>query len=199
MLTACDPRPDSTSTLEQVCIELPLSGAEPPYEPDKWNDNWGMQYTNNCYSYAADDFNPHKSEGRPTPGATYTNVNISIPVQCNEIMFRTEGDGFERHSCETACNNQRYKVMVFVSPVPEGIGDYHFYRQDQDGTWSHKRGLSGRVTSLDAVGNTIIDPRCADKNYLHEEFPANYSELCGCMCVERGTTTEVLGNPISGP
>lgn len=63
-----------------------------------------------------------------------------------------------------------------VSEVPEGgylvalvlesetDGDYHWYRQDEDGYWSHKPGQT-EVTNLDASGNLITNPETADRDY----------------------------------
>ena len=36
--------------------------------------------------------------------------------------------------------------------------DYHWYRQDDTGYWSHKPGHT-RATDRDASGNVIVDPR----------------------------------------
>ena len=42
--------------------------------------------------------------------------------------------------------------------------DYHFYRQDSDGTWSHKANNSN-ISRIDASGKIIINPKLADRNY----------------------------------
>ena len=40
-------------------------------------------------------------------------------------------------------------------------GDFHWYRLDDNGTWSHKPG-QGRATNLDDAKYVINDPREAD-------------------------------------
>ena len=40
-------------------------------------------------------------------------------------------------------------------------GDFHWYRLDNNGTWSHKPGQTG-ATNLDDASRTITDPRTAD-------------------------------------
>jgi len=167
---------------------MPTSGAEPPYEPGKWNDGGAVQRTNNCYSYAADDFRPHNDAfGLPQPGiAGGITAPFPLPISCSQVMFRAESDGFTPHDCDTVCASERYKVMVFVSQSPKLIGDYHFYRQDQGGCWSSKRGRDA-VTDRDAAGKRISDPRLANRNY---GGGPNYTEFCGCLCVRRGTQTE---------
>lgn len=42
---------------------------------------------------------------------------------------------------------KEYKVALVIAP---GL-DYHWYIQNKDGYWSHKRGLS-KVTNVDADG-----------------------------------------------
>lgn len=48
--------------------------------------------------------------------------------------------------------------------------DYHWYRLDGDGTWSHKPGQTA-ATNRDNSGNVITDPRTANRG--------NYSIFCG--------------------
>ncbi len=45
-----------------------------------------------------------------------------------------------------------YAVLLVISPN----NDYHWYRQDVDGTWSHKRGATPVMTGVtDPVQNAI--------------------------------------------
>jgi hypothetical protein len=57
--------------------------------------------------------------------------------------------------------------------------DYHWYRHDRGGMWSHKRG-SLKVHNYDASGKPISDPRSADSNYGSEE---NYHDWGGYFAV----------------
>jgi hypothetical protein len=58
------------------------------------------------------------------------------------------------------CPDGYHKIHAFVDPGK----DFHFYRQDRDGNWSHKRRM-GKVTNRDASGNKIADPSKANRNY----------------------------------
>ena len=58
--------------------------------------------------------------------------------------------------------------------------DYHFIRQDRDGTWSHKPG-SSYVRNTDFGNNPLIDPNNADFNY--RESGLNYTKKCGYYCI----------------
>ncbi len=56
------------------------------------------------------------------------------------------------------CPDGMCKVALVVNP---GV-DYHWYRQDSDGLWSHKMGLDP-VTRYDNSNKLIIDPEIADR------------------------------------
>lgn len=61
----------------------------------------------------------------------------------------------------------RWLLFSFLSSL--GV-DFHWYRLDQGGLWSHKPGQT-RVTQGDKVGNDIVDPRtAANGNYLFVAF-----------------------------
>ena len=47
--------------------------------------------------------------------------------------------------------------------------DYHWYRQNKDGTWSHKPG-EFPVTNLDDADGLITDPRNAVSSYQFVKF-----------------------------
>ena len=53
--------------------------------------------------------------------------------------------------------------------------DYHWYRQDADGLWSHKRGTTP-VKRTDESGELIIDPMIADRD--------DYSTFVGFFAVK---------------
>ena len=53
-------------------------------------------------------------------------------------------------------------------------GDYHWYRKERTGRWTHKPG-STPVTNVDAAGAIIADPRTADRG--------PYTQFCTFMTV----------------
>ncbi len=76
-----------------------------------------------------------------------------------------------------------HRIQGFVDPQN---GDYHWYRQDADLTWSQKHG-NGYATNLDASGHVITNPVFADNNYSR---PGAYM----------GAPTGVIYNPLDyGP
>ena len=44
---------------------------------------------------------------------------------------------------------------------------FHFYRQNPDGTWSHKPGTAP-ISNIDADGKTIYVPHFANRDYSKE-------------------------------
>lgn len=62
---------------------------------------------------------------------------------------------------------------------PAGDNDYHWYREEPDGTWSHKRGNTA-ASKVDASGKTITDPQKADRKYPGSD---DYDNFCGYLCV----------------
>ena len=78
------------------------------------------------------------------------------------------------------CPPGTYKVALVAAP---SISDYHWYRQDADGLWSHKRGTTA-VKRTDESGKLIIDPMTADR--------ANYSIFVGYFAVKPWNNMYVL-------
>lgn len=79
-----------------------------------------------------------------------------------------------------ACPESYYKIALFIESEealtePESIG-FHFYRQNTNGTWSHKLGAyrgttpetSGGVSKNDVDDKLIFDPEAANRNVKSE-------------------------------
>ena len=66
-----------------------------------------------------------------------------------------------------------YKVALVAGIDSYGRLDYHWYRQDSDGLWSHKRGTTS-ITRLDNSGDLIVDPQTADRDF-YTEFLGYYA------------------------
>ena len=52
--------------------------------------------------------------------------------------------------------------------------DYHWFRQDADGMWSHKPSHDP-ATNVDYAGHPIVNPETADRG--------PYTQFCGYFCV----------------
>jgi len=62
--------------------------------------------------------------------------------------------------------------------------DYHWYRLDSTGKWSHKPGPTP-ATNVDASGNPIASPETANRDYSGPDYSLNYSVFCGYFCVDK--------------
>lgn len=153
----------------------PAAYTDAPNETQRWNTPQDMQACNNCYNYATNQ--PNSSIAQP--GWASGTMNSS-PYSCGGLLAGAEGDGLAfagqtldeaRMRCEPPC--------CLVALVNSG-GDYHWYREDADRTWSHKPG-SHPATNLDAGGQIIIDPSGANHSYGGGAL--NYNSFCGFMCV----------------
>ncbi len=81
-----------------------------------------------------------------------------------------------RAAGEAPCGGSCNKVALVVAP---GY-DFHWYRLDDNGLWSHKPGGT-QATNLDKSNNLITDPRTANRG--------PYTDFCGFFCVCCGRVT----------
>ncbi|WP_257996489.1 RHS repeat-associated core domain-containing protein [Akkermansia muciniphila] len=161
----------------------PYSGTPPVYNPQLWNDEatgGRFQFANNCYSYACDRREDGNKTGPnlPQPGdeSGFPPLNDPSQLNCAEIIKRVKGDGLKEPDSKGCCSKGYHKVQLVISPG----NDFHWYRQDRDGKWSHKRGW-GPVQRLDASGNLITNPVTANRDYSGTGG-YNYNQNCGTLC-----------------
>lgn len=149
------------------------------YSPKKWNSNERIRSTHNCYAYAFDDLNPNRSKF-PQPGIK---AGLSMPTgkdfTCPILNDRVKRDNPNIIVIppDTKCPSGTRKISLVVDPYK----DYHFYRQDNNGYWSHKPGARN-ATNLDESGRRIKDPRFADRNAEEEDL--NYDHYCMTFCAK---------------
>jgi hypothetical protein len=135
----------------------------PPYNPGLWNIP-SVQPYNNCYNYANNRItNTFAQPGRAT-GHQYT------AFTCPSVAAGATSDGL-------------HGVPNFSAALPKGGGwyvalviwpnvDFHWYRQDSGGCWSHKPG-STPVRNVDNSGHAITDPKTCNRG--------NYTAFCTYM------------------
>jgi hypothetical protein len=144
----------------------PLSGAEPPYQPGVWNFPLATRQRNNCYNYACNkQTNTFAQPGR-FGGMRWT------ALTCANVGAAARRDGLAPTVCyNQACPCGSYKVALVIWPNR----DFHWYRQDDNGNWSHKPGKTA-ATNKDNAGNAIVDPQLANRG--------PYTTFCECFCVD---------------
>lgn len=154
---------------------------KPKFQPNKWNID-GIQRFNNCYAYAFRAISPDYTS-KPQPGdfAGIDSVNYD-DYHCSnfsELIQKDYPDVLISSETEE-CPCGYYKIALFMDDSPP-YKDYHFYRQDSDGTWSHKPGGT-KAIRVDDSGNVIDNPSEANRNYEDSSKKYNYDKNCGFYC-----------------
>ena len=188
----------------------PMTGYEPKYDPDLWNNKKERRETHNCYAYAMNVLDiklimdcllsPTCNTGTPQPGyaAGYKAWDSTNPKTCPDMRHRILGDnpsiiGLPREDgFLMKCPEGTSKIALVVDPDE----DYHFLRQDSDGWWSQKGGAKP-VVKVDASDHPIWNPELADHNWTNEQGVLDYEVFCGFMCVPRRVTNTNLKLKIS--
>lgn len=144
-----------------------LLGMELIFEPSKWHacteDNWKTcDKASNCYSYALN--NPEYYWSQPGMGF----VKTAPPPYIDSFNAFFEGYSLKEFEdfmikgavsdgliqvAEPIDREGYYLVALFFKNHPSNF-DLHWYRKDDDGTWSHKNGWEP-ASRLDTQGNVI--------------------------------------------
>ena len=149
-----------------------------PYEPDKWNSNLDIMVRTNCYAYAMNfQKNPVTGKSFPKrgeggfalqPGDLFgyklkdlqpSTIEFLVSLDCIKINYT-----FKETTFEKSVKKGNWKIALVIRS-----DDYHWYRQNEDGSWSHKQG-STPVKDTDDAGNKIFDPREAKSSYKFVKF-----------------------------
>ena len=141
----------------------------PTYEPETWNDGGYCQETNNCYTFMQD--NKSISQGRRG------GIN---PGDRGDKSLKSFSDITLEKVLKAAISDGKIKIPNFLNKLGFGkrgyseiylaVGDncdYHWYKRDNNGLWSHKRGTDP-VINYDASGHLITNPAKANRNYKFE-------------------------------
>jgi len=165
----------------------PVSESTPTFKPSLYNTYKGIQESHNCYAYAMGFRKlPKKctkdecSASYPQPGykTGYPQWSTVKGKRCPDILARVLGDakGAKLSTFEEKCPSNYRKIAIVADPDQ----DYHLYRQDRDGYWSHKPGAT-KVTRLDTTNRLIYDPQLASRN--NKSSHLNYNRFCSYLCI----------------
>ncbi|OFA06927.1 hypothetical protein [Duganella sp. HH101] len=124
----------------------------PSYQPTFWNDNGTVQRNNNCYNYA----NNKRTDTFAQPGRAHGVTGY--PMTGSAVYNAAVADGLVPTTASGTSPDGKTKIALVVAP---GY-DYHWYRQDSDGRWTHKPGQT-RATNVDNSGVTISNPETANR------------------------------------
>lgn len=143
----------------------------PAYRPRLWYDRNTRLY-NNCYNYANNKITGVSPTTAAQPGKAHG--ALINGKTCPDLIAAVQADGLvlKPDFASPLGANQGWYVALVINP---GV-DYHFYRQDADGCWSHKIGRAP-VTGGDHLGNVITDPRTCRRG--------DYTQFCGFAVTNR--------------
>lgn len=103
-----------------------------------------------------------------------------------ERLMRADVPDLQKTTFSARCPAGMSKIAMVVHPGE----DYHFYREDPDGFWSHKDGAN-KVKRFDAEGLPIWNPETAARNYRPRGSFLNYKDFCGFYCAPRRRTVRL--------
>lgn len=197
------------------------TGDEPEYDEIAW----GKPYTissHNCYTYFLDDImsslrtkcekicKKHNKSSCPTktsqcrrlipqPGdeyllSKYGNLDKkTFEYDCKEMEDKILKDNpvIYKEQLTKKCKKGYYKGSMVADPG----NTFHFYRQNKDGTWSHKPGTLP-ITQLDADDLPIYTPYTSNRDYGKpgDNDPINYTEFCGYYCIPKNSVAKTRAN-----
>jgi hypothetical protein len=164
--------PATLFTNRSILVACPACQAAdaPAYAPAPWNAPH-VQPFNNCYNYANDQItNTFAQPGRAHGAGTNTKA-------CPDVETAAAADALATtpNPSGVLTPGQGWYVALVIWP---GF-DYHWYRQDQNGCWSHKPGQTA-ARDTDNSGNRITDPQSCDRG--------PYTNFCGYMITKTGIT-----------
>jgi hypothetical protein len=181
-------------------FKSPMSGYEPKYDSNLWNNKKERRETHNCFAYAMNIIDikqiiecltsPNCDGGFHQPGAASGREGFKSanPKTCPDMLTRILGDNptIERTTFLEQCPARTSKIALVVDEDE----DYHFLRQDSDGWWSQKGGAKP-VVKVDASDRPIWNPELADHNWTNENGVLDYDIFCGYMCVPRKSKLKI--------
>jgi hypothetical protein len=138
----------------------------PSYTPAFWNDGGLVQDHNNCYNYS----NNKRTDTFAQPGNA-AGLTLAWPadMQCDKVHAAAVADKIPPLPASGKCDDTRCRIALVVAPFQ----DYHWYRLDKNGLWTHKPGHTP-ATNVDNSGNPITNPETANRG--------PYTDFCGYFC-----------------
>lgn len=134
-------------------------GQPPKWEPDKWpkdsikEDSEGVTQEVNCFNYACN----HPTGPGVPDGVERTDFTEESLLQAladpNKNGWKWPED--KQDGARPSCKKGYHLVAIFTSPKDSDSPlDYHFYREDVGGTWSHYQ-IDNGVSQKDATGKKL--------------------------------------------
>lgn len=141
-------------------LVAPASFALPP-DPqlDQWNGNPIERLIWNCYNYGVNrmttDANGIPVRAHPGKGMAWPNMgqNLTSAQWCDKVKARAQADGLKvlpwspGDPIPQPGTGQNLVALGVLAGGKGTGGDYHWWRRNGDGSWSHKRGSTAAKTT----------------------------------------------------
>lgn len=172
---------------------LPLSGGELVNNLECWNIEPYISSVN-CYAYALNTTHhlnvsfqskfiyPGWTDGNHKKEPNYLfggRIEQLVSIDANNCGFT-----FREVEKNERCSPSSYKIALAIAPER----DFHWYRQNSDGTWSHKPG-GYPVKNTDYQNEIIYDPEICDRRNSHSSNGTNYLEFIGFYEIDISNST----------
>jgi len=178
-----------TGSSASAAVTVSATGS-PDYTPAMWNDSFHI-VRNNCYAYACDILCGPTGTAKQQPGKA--SGDYPNPITCTDIGNAAVSDGLTSTS-EKQCGDCTHLAALVIAhedlskPIPE-VADYHWYRLDSNGRWSHKPGWTP-ATDRDADGSLIPNVETANRRYQYtsatgQDYVLDYKTFCSYYCVDK--------------
>lgn len=165
-----------------------LNGSEPKFDSNLWNDTLKIKKTHNCYAYVMDIIN-EDFNSKPQPGynSGYSYLSDDDIRSCDKMFKRMKSDNpsIISSSYEEKCPKGYRKGYLAVDDSKDT--DYHFWRLDKTGLWSHKPG-STEASMKNYDGKIITAPHKSKR----ESSSHIYKKSCGYFCFKK--KNDVISN-----
>jgi|688.fasta_scaffold627374_2 hypothetical protein len=165
----------------------------PDYNKKKWKKiyNNNSLYKHNCYAYALNQYNDlNITNYKPQMGNFgYPNkIKTRSLKSCNDLKHRVLIDNPHIYSIyyNQKCKKNYYKTYLFIAPNK----DYHWYRQDKNGLYSHKPGIT-EITDKNISHKIITNPLLANRTRITTDYDndvTDYTMACDAFCVPNNDT-----------
>lgn len=159
----------------------------PIYEPNKWNKNFYILKSHNCYAYALNliyndyidickKYSHYKNEDeycsnvRSQPGMYSNIIKITHNINIEKRMLK-DNPYIKKTTYNSEIPQGYYKIALFIDK--NNKYQYHFYREDKNKLWSHKDGW-GKATNKDSNNKIIKNPEKCKKNPMYNTLLGYY-------------------------
>lgn len=210
----------------QNCPIPPLTGAEPLYAPEKWNQDPAIQKSHNCYSFAMNYMDPSLAQKCRQDNNDSDKCRARFHQPGSVHGERNELDAKERRNCKALdrliradnpaitktdfygkCSAKTSKIFMTVDKGE----DFHFYEQNPPEVLANNtkqtidtlpmysdKGGSNPAKREDAVGKPIFNPELASRDFRWKGSDLNYEDSCGFYCVPRDGSVRLASSSQNG-